>query len=149
MKNSEISNLKRDIQSFYRAKDEAVENQQRDLTIAFEQIVKQREEQITQREAVLVHQIALLDQRLERLSTENMALKAKHERDIEEITRAKEANRQLHYQIGQSSRANEQMEDSLGRQVSTLQYEMSKLQDQRNREKQELESQVEKVLSKL
>lgn len=153
MKNNEISNLKKDIQLLNRAKDEAVEIQRRDLTVAFEQIIQQREEQITQREGELVHQMSLLDQRFERLSTENMTLKAamrevkaQHERDVEEISRLEEGNRQLHYQIEDSIRTKEQIEDSLRRQVSNLQNEVSKFQDQRNREKQDLESQVEKVI---
>lgn len=152
MKNSEISTLKKDIQLLNRAKDEAIEIQRRDLTAAFEQIIQQREEQITQREGELVHQMSLLDQRFERLSTENMTLKAnlrdtktQHERDVEEVGRLEEANRQLNYQIEDLTRIKEQIEDSLKRQVTNLQTELSKIQDQRKMEKHELESQIEKV----
>lgn len=152
MKNNEIASLKREIQAVNRAKDEAIEVQRKDLTTAFEQIIQQREEQIAQREGELAHQVSQLDQRFERLSTENMSLKATlrdlkidHERDVEEISRLEEANRQLTYQLEDTQRSKEQVEDSLKRQVVSLQAEFNRLQDQRAREKQESEGNIEKV----
>lgn len=152
VKNNEISALKKDIHLLNRAKDEAIEIQRRDLTTAFEQIIQQREEQIAHREGELAQQISLLDQRFEKLTTENMSLKSTvrelkgaNERNLEEIGRLEEINRQLNYQVEDCIRSKEQIEDSLKRQVANLQADLQRLQDQRNREKQDLDAQIERV----
>lgn len=152
VKDHEIGSLKKEIQALHRAKDEAVELQRRDLTSAFEQIIQQREEYIAQKESELAHQVSLLDQKFERLQTENMTAKASlrelkvvHERNVEEICRLEELNRQLTYQVEDTVKAKDTSEDHLKRQVGLLQGDLQRLSDQRSKEKQELEALVEKV----
>lgn len=152
VKNAEIASLRHDLQSLQRSKDEAIELQRKDLTVAFEQIIEQREDYIKHKETELAHQLGILDQKFERLQNDNLSLKANLreaklnvEHYLEEVGRLEELNRHLSYQVEDTQRAKDAFEDNLQRQITTLQSDFRRLTDTRNKEKLDYETQIEKL----
>jgi hypothetical protein len=149
----EIENLKTEVSTLHRAKEEALELQRRDLTNTFEQIIQKREDGFAVKEAEIAKQINLLDQKFERIQSENMKLKSDcreikllNEKLVSDIG-AKDNNlRQLSYQVEDLTNAKDTVEDSLKRQVLTLQNEVKRLLELKAKERSELENEVDKVL---
>lgn len=74
-KANEIEALKMEVQNLNILKDTTLEAQRTDLSSAFEQILKQREDNFALKEQEIAQQIQQLSNRLEQLSSDNMSLK--------------------------------------------------------------------------
>lgn len=152
LKQMEIDKLKKDIDTLYQSKEHALELQRKDLTGTFEQILQERELQFQHKELDIQKQIQMIDDRFEKLQTENIYMKEqfreyklKYEKAVEDVNQKDEKIRQLQYQVEDERNLKLSLEDSMTRQLHDQKTELQRLIDLRMRERLDHENALEQV----
>eukprot|EP01039_Chlorochromonas_danica_P002167 gene2166-2365_t len=150
-KNFQLDNFKAEVQAIQRSKEEALELQRRELTSTFEQIVHEREEAFQIKERDIAMQISMLDQKFEKIQSENLRLKSEarevklmNEKLLGDLSDKDNLIRRLQTDLTEVQKSKETMEDGLKRLNNSLQNQVQRLSDQYSREKAELQALVEK-----
>lgn len=151
-KNFQLDNCKAEVQAIQRSKEEALELQRRELTSTFEQIVHEREEAFQIKEREIAMQISMLDQKFEKIQSENLRLKSEarevklmNEKLLGDLSDKDNIIRRLQTDLTEVQKSKETMEDGLKRLNNSLQNQVQRLSDQYGREKAELQALVEKA----
>jgi chromosome segregation ATPase len=148
----EISQLKREVTNLSRLKDESLEKQRNELTIAFEQIITQRETFLQHQTDQLQHQLQQLSLKYEQIQTEllksnnnNKDLKLKIEGKVEEILRLESQIQQITYEKDCIEQEKQQLDDRTQRQISQLERDLQRTQEVHSSMQTELTHQIDKV----
>lgn len=136
----------------HRHKEEALEIQRRDLTQTFEQIIERRDQMWKAKEVEISKQIQVLEEKFDKLQTENTRLKNKNREltlQVEELQNdlqhKEESLRQLNYKLEDTTLSKQSVEDSYQRQLNALSSELKSIMDSKGLENKDYQLQIEKV----
>lgn len=140
-------------QRSWQQREEALETQRRELTAAFEKLMKQSDDSYMEREGKIASQIVALEQRIESVQNTNASLRselasAARARDLAgaEAERKEEAIRQLHWRFEDAMGSWKRTEDMLERRVAQAIAEADASRDSMIKQINDAHHEIEKVL---
>ena len=130
----------------------AMDDQRRDLTQTFEQLIQQREQAFNEREKEIIKQIAALEQRFESLMTESARLKselAEAQRRVEqrgvELAAREEQCRNLSWRLEDERQSSLAAADALARQLQQAQSALTTAKEDAELQAKDLQNQINQV----
>jgi hypothetical protein len=131
-RNKEIERLQSEILRLNKQREDSLSSQRRDLSQVFENILRENEEKFAIKEKEIGEQVNMLNDRFERLFTENTRIKKEsHEMRInndkmrEEMSRKDDLMRQIQWQMEDLRATSTHSEDELRRKLHSVEVDLA------------------------